>query len=267
MTYIKWKDEVESYLGNLSESEKQKVFSYFAEMYADKRDAGISEERIIEGFGAPYDVAQRIIADSKDPSAQNENANPNSGGTVNGSGGNNYNYNYYNYNYGGAPAGFNAGAPAGFNGGTNPPDNASYYGRDYVKPDPADVDVSDIDMPLPEGTPKVKEKNKKGNPVVSVLLLILLAIPVFALFCTGIGLIVGFFSAAIGCIVSGCATVGEAVGGLVGGLGKSQIGLMGSGFIQFGVGALFVPLTVLVAKLVWKLMKWVFRHLKTIVTA
>ena len=74
MTYIKWKDEVESYLGNLSESEKQKVFSYFAEMYADKRDAGMSEESIIEGFGAPYDVAQRILNDSREnsPSAPGE---------------------------------------------------------------------------------------------------------------------------------------------------------------------------------------------------
>ena len=104
MTYIKWKDEVESYLGNLPASEKQKVFSYFSEMYADKRDAGISEERIIEGFGAPYDVAQRILADSKDnSSAQSDNQ----GAAVRGSGGNNYNYNYYNYNYGSAPSGIN----------------------------------------------------------------------------------------------------------------------------------------------------------------
>ena len=91
MTYIKWKDEVESYLGNLSASEKQKVFSYFAEMYADKRDAGISEERIIEGFGAPYDVAQRILADSKENSSSANTDNQ--GGAVNGTGGNNYNYN------------------------------------------------------------------------------------------------------------------------------------------------------------------------------
>lgn len=94
MTYIKWKDEVESYLVNLPQEEKQKIFSYFSEMYADKRDAGKSEEQIIEEFGAPYDVARRILADSREAAPQN-------GAPA--AGGNNYNYNYYNYNYGGAP--------------------------------------------------------------------------------------------------------------------------------------------------------------------
>ena len=60
MTYIKWKDEVEGYLISLPAEEKQRIFSYFSEMYADKRDAGKSEAQIIEEFGAPYDVAKRI---------------------------------------------------------------------------------------------------------------------------------------------------------------------------------------------------------------
>lgn len=66
MTYIKWKDEVESYLASMPREEKQKIFSYFSEMYADKRDAGKSEEQIIEEFGAPYDVAKKILADSRE---------------------------------------------------------------------------------------------------------------------------------------------------------------------------------------------------------
>lgn len=98
MTYIKWKDEVESYLVNLPQEEKQKIFSYFSEMYADKRDAGKSEEQIIEEFGAPYDVAQRILADSRESADAPD-------GDAKVSGGNNYNYNYYNYNYGGAQQG------------------------------------------------------------------------------------------------------------------------------------------------------------------
>ncbi len=271
MTYIKWKDEVESYLGNLSASEKQKVFSYFAEMYADKRDAGISEETIIEGFGAPYDVAQRILADSKEtPSSQPDNQN----GAVNGSGGNNYNYNYYNYNYGGAPAGFN-GAPTGFNertesaNGQNGANNGeSAFGKGYSRTNPDDVDVSDIDMPLPEGTPKPKVKGeRKQNPFVTFLLLVLLAIPIIVVFWTGIGLTIGFFSAAVGCIVSGCMTMGEGVSGLVSGLGQSQISVLGSGFIQFGAGLLLIPVSVFVVKFVWKVVLWVFRQLKSLITA
>ncbi len=96
MTYIKWKDEVDSYLGNLSQEEKQKIFSYFSEMYADKRDAGKSEAQIIEEFGAPYDVAKRILDGNKESADSSEAPSKVTGGS-------NYNYNYYNYNYGGAP--------------------------------------------------------------------------------------------------------------------------------------------------------------------
>ena len=92
MTYITWKDEVESYLGALSADEKQAIFSYFSEMYADKRDAGKSEAQIIAEFGAPYDVAKRILDGTKDAAPQSADE---ARGTVTGG---NYNYNYYNYN-------------------------------------------------------------------------------------------------------------------------------------------------------------------------
>ncbi len=75
MTYIKWQDELEKYLGTLSPNEKEKVFAYFAEMYADKRDAGIPEEEIIEEFGAPYDAAKRILAENGDTAEQPQNVN------------------------------------------------------------------------------------------------------------------------------------------------------------------------------------------------
>lgn len=61
MTYIQWRDELEGQLKSLPDEERQKVFSYFSEMYADKRDAGLTESQIINEFGAPYDVAQRIL--------------------------------------------------------------------------------------------------------------------------------------------------------------------------------------------------------------
>lgn len=64
MKYIKWQDELANHLNGLSAEEKQKVFNYFSEMYADKRDAGLSEEQIIESFGAPYDVAKRILSEN-----------------------------------------------------------------------------------------------------------------------------------------------------------------------------------------------------------
>ena len=88
MTYIKWKDEVESYLLELSDEEKKKVFSYFSEMYADKRDAGKSEERIIEEFGAPYDVALKILSEYRESArAGSPNASTGSAGAGTGSAG------------------------------------------------------------------------------------------------------------------------------------------------------------------------------------
>lgn len=64
MTYIEWKNELEDYLIDLPYDERQKVFSYFSEMYADRREAGYREEEIIAEFGAPYDAAQRVLGRS-----------------------------------------------------------------------------------------------------------------------------------------------------------------------------------------------------------
>lgn len=65
MTYIEWIDELKSYLLEMPQSDRQKVIAYFAEMYADKRDAGFSENEIIKEFGAPYDAAKRILSEDK----------------------------------------------------------------------------------------------------------------------------------------------------------------------------------------------------------
>lgn len=61
MTYNEWKSELETYLIDMPYGERQKVFSYFSEMYADKREAGFTEKEIIAEFGAPYDAAQRVL--------------------------------------------------------------------------------------------------------------------------------------------------------------------------------------------------------------
>ncbi len=63
MTYNEWRDELKSNLLSVSESERRRVLDYYAEAYADRRDAGYTEREIIEDFGAPYDAAQRILSD------------------------------------------------------------------------------------------------------------------------------------------------------------------------------------------------------------
>lgn len=63
MTYIEWRDELAGYLTGLSDAERKRIFDYYSEMYADKRDLGRSEKDVIADFGAPYDVAQKILSD------------------------------------------------------------------------------------------------------------------------------------------------------------------------------------------------------------
>lgn len=67
MTYNEWRDELKNNLLIVSEEERKRVLDYYAEAYADRRDAGFSETEIIAGFGAPYDAAKRILAEEPTP--------------------------------------------------------------------------------------------------------------------------------------------------------------------------------------------------------
>ena len=63
MIYTEWRDELKSNLLGVSESERRRVLEYYAEAYADRREAGFSEREIIAEFGAPYDAAKRILSE------------------------------------------------------------------------------------------------------------------------------------------------------------------------------------------------------------
>lgn len=63
MTYTEWRDELKNNLLSVSESERRRVLEYYAEAYADRRDAGFSEQEIVAQFGAPYDAAKRILSE------------------------------------------------------------------------------------------------------------------------------------------------------------------------------------------------------------
>jgi len=63
MTYNEWRDELKLNLLSVSVSERRRVLDYYAEAYADRRDAGFTEREIVEDFGAPYDAAQRILSE------------------------------------------------------------------------------------------------------------------------------------------------------------------------------------------------------------
>ena len=65
MTYNEWRDELKSNLLCVSEQERARVLDYYAEAYADRRDAGYSEKEITAEFGAPYDAARRILSERR----------------------------------------------------------------------------------------------------------------------------------------------------------------------------------------------------------
>ncbi len=56
MTYNEWRDELKSNLLCVSEQERARVLDYYAEAYADRRDAGYSEKEITAEFGARQGV-------------------------------------------------------------------------------------------------------------------------------------------------------------------------------------------------------------------
>ncbi|MDE6075096.1 MAG: DUF1700 domain-containing protein [Clostridia bacterium] len=231
MTYIKWKDEVESYLVGMPQDEKQKLFSYFSEMYADKRDAGISEAQIIEEFGAPYDVAKRILEGGKDGDKNEPAAKV--------SGGGNYNYNYYNYNYGGAPQG----TPAP-NTAPPPAQNAQ----------PAQQPVQPICVPQPQPQPQATEqpqqKKQSAGHIIASLILVVVMLWATA-FMIGSPLVA---------VVEGFISVGTSIGMLVTSSCTASLGvaIIGRGLLYVGGGLiLLAPLSVLTHFLWKKLTKFI----------
>ena len=81
MTYIEWMDELKKNLLSIPRDERERVASYFSEIYADKRDAGFSERQIIEEFGPPYDAAKRVLGEDYSSRAFSANENDQSAET------------------------------------------------------------------------------------------------------------------------------------------------------------------------------------------
>lgn len=74
MKYIDWRDELERFLCGVSEDERKRVLDYYSEIYADKRDAGLSEDEAVAQFGAPYDAARKILDEEPTEDKQKESS-------------------------------------------------------------------------------------------------------------------------------------------------------------------------------------------------
>lgn len=63
MTMREWEKRLGKGLRTLSKKERRTVLDYYREMYGDMLDAGVSEEKITEEFGAPEACAEKILSE------------------------------------------------------------------------------------------------------------------------------------------------------------------------------------------------------------
>ena len=64
MTYAKWESEFQKCINSLPQKEKDEIIGYYREIYADKREAGLSDEEIIKNFGEPMLAAAKILMEN-----------------------------------------------------------------------------------------------------------------------------------------------------------------------------------------------------------
>lgn len=232
MTYTEWRDELKSNLLCVSESERRRVLDYYAEAYADRREAGFSEREIIAEFGAPYDAAQRILSE-----------NPNGG-------------------YFGEPAQ----SPRGNNRREErqspppppppPPRPQSAYNGNYYG-------SSAPNNPYPPSG-SAAETTRTDNTWIFVLLCIIFAIPIFWLIMTMVGITIGFCVAPIAVIGGGAAVAGTAIAAIAGGNVAYGFVMIGVGIIILGVGIILCPLFFKLVSLMWTLFRKFFAWLKSL---
>lgn len=63
MTKREWMARLKNYIQGLPLEEQKKIFDYYEELYADKRESGMTEWDIIAEFGNPQEVAGRMLTE------------------------------------------------------------------------------------------------------------------------------------------------------------------------------------------------------------
>ena len=63
MTLKEWERRLNKSLKDCSKEEKKKILDYYREIYGDKLDAGMEEERILDEFGAPEECANKLLVE------------------------------------------------------------------------------------------------------------------------------------------------------------------------------------------------------------
>ncbi|MDE6598396.1 MAG: DUF1700 domain-containing protein [Clostridia bacterium] len=235
MTYNEWKDELKSNLLCVSDSERRRVLDYYAEAYADRRDAGFTEREIIEDFGAPYDAAKRILSERGDD--------------------------YYD-----EPQDIERLSKRDMR---EIEKRQKEEQRREEKAEREERRQESFRQPPPPYEPQPQPqpqpapvKQRENLTWVFVLLCIIFSVPLFMLVMAMVGITIGFCVAPFGVMIYGCVEVvygiiGMASADIAGGLGTLALGIIG-----IGVGIILIPLFIKLVGLMWKLFKMFFAWLK-----
>ena len=232
MTYNEWRDELKNNLLSVSDGERRKVLDYYAEAYADRREAGFTERQIIQDFGAPYDAAQRILYENDDET------------------------------YAEAPKYTHFDDSRDTRSRCESRCDARREARRDERRDErrANQNRDEYYEPQPQSNVKTA-KMREDYTWVFVLLCVVFAVPLFCLVMTMVGVTISLCVAPFGVLIAGvgrvCVGIGTIFSNAV--LGAKYIGI---GLIQTGVGLVLIPLFIWLVKLMWKLFRMFFRWVR-----
>ena len=237
MKYNEWRDELKDNLLCVSESERRRVLDYYAEAYADRRDAGYTEREIIDEFGAPYDAAQRILAESgeyfeappsREPTREERRREERERREER--------------------------REEERNRREERREEKREYGSNSL--------YGNYNGPAPQFTQPAKPVKQRGDYTwVFVLLCIIFAIPIFIVVMSMVGVTVGFCAAPFGVLITGVAVTGAGIGALFADATFGAI-TIGGGLIIFGISLMIMPLCFQLVKWMWKLFHMFFAWLK-----
>ncbi|MDE6411625.1 MAG: DUF1700 domain-containing protein [Clostridia bacterium] len=229
MTYTEWRDELKSNLLCVSESERRRVLEYYAEAYADRREAGFTEREIIAEFGAPYDAAQRILNEDRDLYEPARREEPRE-------------------------------APK-----RAEPVRDEYYSAPAPRPQPQPQPQPRVNETRRVEEPKEKKPVKKKTSWVFILLCVIFAVPVFMLILALSAMTVAAFFAPFVVLIAGVGEIGIGVGMMFSSFleGLMRVGL---GLILFGVGVILISILPRIARLIWTFFKKLGGFIKSLFT-
>ena len=230
MTYNEWRDELKSNLLSVSEAERKRVLDYYAEAYADRREAGFSEREIINQFGAPYDAAQRILNENIDDVQPSSGSSANSGGVR-------------------FTGSYSSNSEDPFTGSSSSGGGSSTGSYSYGSGGGSSA-----------GTPP--QPVKYGW--LFIVLCIVFCVPIFGLIMGVLGIIIGLCAAPFGMIAWGISSIVGAVALMIAGDLAYAFYILGNGLIVLGIGIMLIPLIIKLVKFIWKMFKRLVAEIKNL---